>query len=124
MTEYGFKGALINGFTHVGDDAQYLDDPALREFWAKVEQPKVPVSSCILVSPCRPNAVPGRATRSWWVRPGALVMKPASTQCACCAPHAAPPGPVRGSAAQGHKTLGQKKRALLSARFFVTGVTA
>jgi predicted TIM-barrel fold metal-dependent hydrolase len=41
--EYGFKGALINGYTNMGDDAQYLDDPALREFWAKAAALDVPV---------------------------------------------------------------------------------
>jgi predicted TIM-barrel fold metal-dependent hydrolase len=43
VSEYGFKGALINGYTNVGEDAQYLDDPAVREFWAKAAALDVPV---------------------------------------------------------------------------------
>ena len=43
VTEFGFKGALVNGYTNVGDDALYLDDPAVREFWAKAAALKVPV---------------------------------------------------------------------------------
>ena len=43
VVELGFKGALVNGFTDMGADARYLDDPDVREFWAKADALDVPV---------------------------------------------------------------------------------
>ena len=41
----GFKGALINGFTNMGDgdDVQYLDEAPAWEFWERVAALNVPV---------------------------------------------------------------------------------
>ena len=41
----GFKGALINGYSNIGnaDTAQYLDEPQVWEFWDCVEALNVPV---------------------------------------------------------------------------------
>ena len=41
----GMKGALINGYTNVGDanTAQYLDEPPVWEFWERVAELDVPV---------------------------------------------------------------------------------
>ncbi len=33
----GFKGALVNGFSQVGDDIRYYDLPMYRDFWAECE---------------------------------------------------------------------------------------
>jgi 2,3-dihydroxybenzoate decarboxylase len=45
VKELGFVGALINGYTNIGDvnTAQYLDEPQVEVFWAKVEELGVPV---------------------------------------------------------------------------------
>lgn len=45
VTELDLKGALINGYSNTGPDeqVQYLDEPALEEFWARVAQLNVPV---------------------------------------------------------------------------------
>lgn len=43
VCEFGFKGALVNGYTSAGDDARYLDEPDAREFWAKAAALNVPV---------------------------------------------------------------------------------
>jgi gamma-resorcylate decarboxylase len=39
VTQLGFKGALINGYTNIGDldTAQYLDEPPVWDFWARVD---------------------------------------------------------------------------------------
>jgi len=44
ITQLGFKGALVNGFSQVGDpdNAVYYDLPQYRPFWAAVEQLGVP----------------------------------------------------------------------------------
>ena len=44
-SQLGLKGALINGYTNVGpeEQVQYLDEDAVRPFWEKVAQLKVPV---------------------------------------------------------------------------------
>lgn len=41
----GFKGALINGYTSVGDGEQgsYLDEPVYQEFWAAVADLNIPI---------------------------------------------------------------------------------
>jgi gamma-resorcylate decarboxylase len=45
VTVLGFKGALINGYTNIGnaDTAQYLDEAPVGEFWERVAQLDVPV---------------------------------------------------------------------------------
>jgi 2,3-dihydroxybenzoate decarboxylase len=44
VKEFGFKGALVNGFTQkdVADSAIYYDIPAYRSFWATVAELDVP----------------------------------------------------------------------------------
>ena len=44
VTEYGFKGALVNGFTQkdVPDSAIYFDIPEYRSFWSTVSDLDVP----------------------------------------------------------------------------------
>ncbi len=39
VTQLGFKGALVNGFSNIGDEntAWYLDDPHLLPFWERVD---------------------------------------------------------------------------------------
>jgi len=45
VTQLGFKGVLVNGYTNVGDDnrAAYLDLPEFFPFWERVESLGVPV---------------------------------------------------------------------------------
>lgn len=45
VTDLGLVGALINGFSQVGDEHTivYLDDPRYADFWATVEELDVPV---------------------------------------------------------------------------------
>ena len=45
VKQLGFKGALINGYTNIGsaDEAQYLDEEPIWEFWERVSQLNVPV---------------------------------------------------------------------------------
>jgi 2,3-dihydroxybenzoate decarboxylase len=45
VSQLGFKGALINGYTNIGDmnTAQYLDEAPVWDFWARVEALGVPV---------------------------------------------------------------------------------
>jgi gamma-resorcylate decarboxylase len=45
VSQLGFKGALINGYSNIGDmdTAQYLDEPPVWDFWARVEALGVPV---------------------------------------------------------------------------------
>jgi 2,3-dihydroxybenzoate decarboxylase len=45
VKELGFVGALINGYSNIGDEntAQYLDEPQVDVFWKKVEELDVPV---------------------------------------------------------------------------------
>jgi 2,3-dihydroxybenzoate decarboxylase len=44
VNELGFRGALVNGFSQVGDpdNAVYYDQPQYRPFWAAVERLDVP----------------------------------------------------------------------------------
>ena len=44
VTQLGFKGALVNGFSEVGAPGHvvYYDDPAYESFWATVERLNVP----------------------------------------------------------------------------------
>jgi 2,3-dihydroxybenzoate decarboxylase len=45
VSQLGFKGALINGYSNIGDmdTAQYLDEPPVWDFWARVEALGVPI---------------------------------------------------------------------------------
>jgi 2,3-dihydroxybenzoate decarboxylase len=45
VSKLGFKGALINGYSNIGDmnAAQYLDEAPVWDFWARVEALGVPV---------------------------------------------------------------------------------
>lgn len=45
VSQLGFRGALINGYTNIGpnESVQYLDEEPVREFWAKVSELDVPV---------------------------------------------------------------------------------
>jgi 2,3-dihydroxybenzoate decarboxylase len=45
VTQLGFKGALVNGFSNIGDEdtAWYLDDPHVLPFWERVDGLGVPV---------------------------------------------------------------------------------
>ncbi|MCA8037206.1 amidohydrolase family protein [Burkholderia semiarida] len=45
VKDLGMKGALINGYTNIGnaDTAQYLDEPPVWEFWERVAALDVPV---------------------------------------------------------------------------------
>ncbi len=43
VTKLGMKGALINGYSNVGDKIVYLDEPQNMVFWAKVSELNVPV---------------------------------------------------------------------------------
>lgn len=45
VTDLGFRGALVNGFSQVGDPdvAVYLDDPRYAAFWAAVAELDVPL---------------------------------------------------------------------------------
>ena len=45
VSQLGFKGAMINGHSNIGemDTAQYLDEPPVWDFWAPVEALDVPV---------------------------------------------------------------------------------
>jgi gamma-resorcylate decarboxylase len=45
ISKLGFKGAMINGYSNIGDmdTAQYLDEQPVWDFWARVEALNVPV---------------------------------------------------------------------------------
>ena len=45
VTQLGFKGALVNGFSNLGnaETVQYLDEPAVWEFWERAAALEVPV---------------------------------------------------------------------------------
>jgi gamma-resorcylate decarboxylase len=45
VSQLGFKGAMINGYSNIGDmnTAQYLDEPPVWDFWARVDALGVPV---------------------------------------------------------------------------------
>jgi len=48
VSQLGFKGAMINGYSNIGDmdTAQYIDEPTVWDFWARVEASMCP-STCI-----------------------------------------------------------------------------
>jgi predicted TIM-barrel fold metal-dependent hydrolase len=45
VSKLGFKGAMINGYSNIGDvdTGQYLDEPPVWDFWARVEALDVPI---------------------------------------------------------------------------------
>lgn len=45
VNDLGFAGALVNGYSNIGDEntAQYLDEPQVWPFWEQVEKLGVPV---------------------------------------------------------------------------------
>jgi gamma-resorcylate decarboxylase len=45
VKQLGFKGAMINGYSNIGDpdSAQYLDEAPVWEFWARVAELDVPI---------------------------------------------------------------------------------
>jgi gamma-resorcylate decarboxylase len=45
VSQLGFKGAMINGYSNIGDmdTAQYLDEQPVWDFWARVEALDVPI---------------------------------------------------------------------------------
>jgi gamma-resorcylate decarboxylase len=45
VSQLGFKGVMINGYSNIGDmdTAQYLDEPPVWDFWARVDALDVPV---------------------------------------------------------------------------------
>ena len=42
VRDYGFHGALVNGFSSLGDEALYYDDPQFLPFWERCEALGVP----------------------------------------------------------------------------------
>ena len=42
VKELGFVGALVNGFSKLGDEALYYDDKRYLPFWAEMESLAVP----------------------------------------------------------------------------------
>jgi 2,3-dihydroxybenzoate decarboxylase len=45
VNQLGFKGAMVNGYSNVGDrdTGEYLDEPKFEVFWAKVAELDVPI---------------------------------------------------------------------------------
>lgn len=45
VRDLGFVGALVNGYTNIGDEntARYLDEPETAPFWQRVDELRVPV---------------------------------------------------------------------------------
>ena len=60
----GFRGALVNGFSQIGDGKRpvYYDLPQYWPFWAAVEQPACP-SICTCAIRCRKTARSTKAIR-------------------------------------------------------------
>jgi gamma-resorcylate decarboxylase len=69
VTELGFRGALVNGFSQVGkpDSAVYYDLPQYRPFWAAVERLDVP----FYLHPRNPlpGSIPGYEGHAWLLGP-------------------------------------------------------
>jgi 2,3-dihydroxybenzoate decarboxylase len=45
VKQLGFKGAMVNGYSNIGDrdTGEYLDEPKFEVFWSKVAELDVPV---------------------------------------------------------------------------------
>jgi gamma-resorcylate decarboxylase len=67
VKEFGFRGALINGFSQVGDGVAYYDMPQYRSFWAVVERLGVP----FYLHPRNPlpGSIPGYQGHDWLLGP-------------------------------------------------------
>jgi 2,3-dihydroxybenzoate decarboxylase len=67
VRDLGFKGALVNGFSQLGDKILYCDLPIYRPFWAAVERLDVP----FYLHPRNPmpNAVPAYEGHQWLLGP-------------------------------------------------------
>lgn len=63
VRDLGFKGALVNGFSQLGDKILYYDLPIYRPFWAAVERLDVP----FYLHPRNPmpNSVPAYEGHPW-----------------------------------------------------------
>ena len=68
VKEYGFKGALINGFYQIGDveNIIYLDDPRYLPFWEEVEKIGVPIY--IHPRPTVPSIVRAEYEGHYWMQ--------------------------------------------------------
>jgi gamma-resorcylate decarboxylase len=67
VRDLGFKGALVNGFSELGDKILYYDLPIYRPFWAVVERLDFP----FYLHPRNPlpNAVPAYEGHPWLLGP-------------------------------------------------------
>lgn len=76
VKELGFVGALVNGYSNIGDEntAQYLDEPQVHVFWSKVEQLGVPFI-CTRAFRCRASSAFIRAMKTCSARLGVSVLK-------------------------------------------------
>jgi len=66
VSQLGFKGALINGYSNIGPDESvcYLDEETVWEFWDRVSKLNVPVY-LHHVSRCPANNARSRVIRNW-----------------------------------------------------------
>jgi predicted TIM-barrel fold metal-dependent hydrolase len=76
VSKLGFRGAMINSYTNIDDmnTAQYLDEPPVWDFWARLEALDVP-STCIRAARCRISGVCTRVIPCWPTRHGVSVPK-------------------------------------------------
>jgi len=67
VRDLGFKGALVNGFSQLGDKILYYDLPMYRPFWAIVERVGLP----FYLHPRNPmpNAIPAYEGHPWLLGP-------------------------------------------------------
>jgi predicted TIM-barrel fold metal-dependent hydrolase len=67
VTQFGFRGALVNGYSQVGDreSCVYYDIPAYRPFWATVEKLDVP----FYLHPREPSQLRAYQGHPWLVGP-------------------------------------------------------
>ncbi len=71
VKDLGFKGAMVNGYSQVGnpDTVIYYDDPIYRPFWATIAEPE----RAVLPSPARSAAEPRARLRRAPVAVGRVV---------------------------------------------------
>ena len=67
VREYGFVGALVNGYSQIGtsENCVYYDGPQYRSFWSRVEQLGVP----LYLHPREPSERKAYAGHPWLVGP-------------------------------------------------------
>jgi gamma-resorcylate decarboxylase len=67
VKEFGFKGALVNGFSELGgrDDCRYYDLPPYRPFWGVVEALDVP----LYLHPREPSQLKAYDGHPWLIGP-------------------------------------------------------